>query len=347
MRRTNRRTPTRWTAVRLDADKIPLHPEEERRYASAGVELRLSSTRDATALVRELAEADALLVVGTKVPALVVEAMQRCRVIARYGIGTDNIAVDVATARGIVVTNVPHFCRAEMAEHTWALILAAVRRIVSFDRMTRESALPIPPPLVPGLHRLAGSTLGLVGFGQVGRGVARRAQAFEMHVLAYDPLVDAQTVVAAGANWADLPTVLRTSDIVSLHCPLTPATHHLIGETELRSMKPTAILINTARGAVVDEAILVRALREGWIRGAGLDVFEDEPPRVDHPLFALDNVVLSPHVGALSDEAGEELRITGCVQAITVLAGERPTHLVNPDVVPWFAPAGWDFSAAK
>ena len=330
---------TRWHIVRLDTDKVLLHPEEERRFAAAGATLQLSLAHDPATLARDLADADAVAVVGTKLPATVVEALRHCRVIARYGVGVDNIAVDVATSKGIVVTNAPNFCRAEMAEHTWALILAVARRIVSFDRITRQSASPVPAPFVPGMiHRLAGRTLGLIGFGRAGRNVAQRAQAFEMRVSVYDPMVDAQTVTSAGAVPVDLPTLLSTSDVVSLHCSLTAATRHLIGETQLRQMRPTAILINTARGAVVDEAALVRALADGWIAGAGVDVFEEEPPRADHPLFALENVVLTPHAAALSDEAVEEQRLTACSQALAVLAGERPQHLVNPDVKPWFGP---------
>lgn len=331
--------PPRWDIVRLDTEKVPLHPEEKRRFEAAGATLHLSLAHDPATLARELAEADAVAVAGTKLPETVVKAMRRCRVIARYGVGVDNIAVEAATSQGIVVTNAPNFCRAEMAEHTWALILAVARRLVWFDRLTRKSALPVPAPFVPGmLHRLAGRTLGLVGFGRAGRNVAQRAQAFEMQVSVFDPMVDAETIASSGAVPVDLPTLLSTSDVVSLHCSLTAATRHLIGEAQLRQMRPTAILINTARGAVVDEAALVRALAEGWIAGAGVDVFEEEPPRADHPLFALDNVVLTPHAAALSDEAAEEQRLTGCSQALTVLAGERPLHLVNGDVKPWFGP---------
>jgi D-3-phosphoglycerate dehydrogenase len=323
----------------LDSDKVPLHPEEERRFAAAGATLHLSLARDPATLARDLAEADAVAVAGTKLPETVIRALRRCRVIARYGVGVDNIAVETATSKGIVVTNAPNFCRAEMAEHTWALILAVARHIVSFDRMTRKNASPVPAPFVPGMmHRLAGRTLGLVGFGRAGRNVAQRAQAFEMRASVYDPMVDAQTVASTGAVPVDLPTLLSTSDIVSLHCSLTAATHHLIGETQFRQMRSTAILINTARGAVVDEAALVRALTDGWIAGAGMDVYEEEPPRADHPLFALDNVVLTPHAAALSDEAAEEQRLTGCSQGLAVLAGERPLHLVNRDVRPWFGP---------
>jgi len=330
---------TRWNIVRLDSDKLEVHPEEKRFFAEAGATLHLSLASDPAVLARELAEADAVAVVGSKIPETVVKAMQRCRVIARYGVGVDNVAVDTATSKGIVVTNAPRFCKNEMAEHTWALILAVARHIVSYDRMTRQSTTPMPAPYIQGMiHRLAGRTLGLVGFGLIGRNVAQRAHAFEMRVVVHDPMVDAETIESTGAVPMDLPTLLSTSDIVSLHCPLTPATHHLIGEPQLRQMQSTAILINTSRGAVVDEAALVRALTDGWIRGAGLDVYENEPPRKDHPLFAMDNVVLTPHSAALSDEATVEQRITGCSQALAVLAGERPLHLVNRDVKPWFGP---------
>jgi len=326
----------KWRAVRLDVDHIPLQDLEAKRYAQAGVQVVESSARKPAELIAALGGADAVLVVGTRLPAEVISKLDRCRAIVRVGGGTDNIAVDEATSKGIAVTNVPGFCTHEVAEQTWALILALARRVLPLDRETRDGAIRIPPPWIRGLRRIAGQTIGIIGFGRIGRKVARIARGFDVNVLACDPEATEQSAAEAGATRVDLDRLLAESDIVSVSCPLTASTHHLIAEPQLRRMKPTALLINTSRGAIVDQKMLVRALQERWIAGAGLDVYDPEPPSPDDPLFDLDNVVVTPHTAAISEESRQAVFGGSAEQAIKVLSGRRPDSLVNPEVKPWF-----------
>ena len=259
-------------------------------------------------------------------------AVPRCWAIVRTGSGTDNVPVDEATRRRIVVANTPAAFSDAVSDHVIALLFAAMRRIAELDRSLRlgrwdqGSAIP--------LNSVQGQTLALVGFGHIARAVARKLSGFTMNVLVYDPLVTAETIAAHGASAVSLETALSEADYVSLHCPLTPTTRHLIGETQLRSMKPTAILVNTSRGPVVDERCLVRALAEGWIAAAALDVFEEEPLGMNHPLLGLDNVVLTPHAAGHSAH-GVELRWRVSLEVITDLAHHRwPSSCVNADVEP-------------
>jgi D-3-phosphoglycerate dehydrogenase / 2-oxoglutarate reductase len=254
-------------------------------------------------------------------------ATPRCRVILRTGSGTDNVPVEEATRRQIVVANTPAAISDAVSDHLIALLFAVTRRVAELDRAVRLGRWGQAP--VGALSPVRGQTLGLVGFGHAAREVARKLSGFEMKVFAHDPYVSAEAMAAGGAAAADLAELLAASDYVSLHCALTPQTKHLIGERELRRMKPTAVLLNTSRGPVIDEAALVQALREGWIAGAGLDVLEDEPPSPDNPLLGLDNVVLTPHVAGYSAN-GVQSRWKLSVETVLALArGEPPRSRVN------------------
>lgn len=293
--------------------------------------------RESIEPLSELSPFDALLVVAAKLPAEVVRQLTLCRVISRYGIGVDNIDVNEATSRGIVVTNVPDFCTSEMADHTIALLLALARKLLVMDRCTRQgrwqARVEVPT------HRVAGKTLGLVGFGRIAQAVARRAKTFGLQILTCDPNLQIEAVREIGVRPSDLETLLTNSDYVSLHAPLTAATRHIIGERELNLMKPDAFLINTARGGLVDEDALANALRQARIAGAGLDVYESlamfdpNPLQTDHPLFHLENVVLTPHSGGCSMEALEQVKTAAAEQAIAVLNGDVPSNVVNPAVL--------------
>ncbi len=259
-------------------------------------------------------------------------ALERCWAIVRTGSGTDNVPVDEATHRGIVVANTPAAFSDAVSDHAIALMFAVVRRIAALDRAVhigrwgQSEARP--------LNSFQGRTLGLVGFGHIARQVVRKLSGFEMNVMAFDPHVGDDTLALHGVEPAGLSALVAASDIVSLHCPLTSATRHLLGQEELRLMKRTAVLVNTSRGAIVDERALLRALTEGWIAGAGLDVLEDEPPPVNHPLFQLENVVLTPHVAALSAD-GVECRWRVSFETVTALARRQwPASCVNPEVCP-------------
>jgi len=281
-------------------------------------------------LVRLVRDVDGIILSLSKVTAKVIEASKRCRVISRLGIGIDNVAVEAATKRGIVVTNIPDYCVDEVAEHALAAMLALARKLFVFDRTIKAGAwdLQVGFPI----RRIAGQTLGIIGLGKIGRSLARRALGLGLKLLAYDPYVSAEECSQHGATKVELEVLLKDSDFVSIHTPLTEETSGMIGERELKQMKPTAFLINTARGPIVDDLAVARALEERWIQGAALDVLPQEPPAKDHPLRQLDNVILSPHASFYSSESLQECRARGVQAVVDVLAGKRPRNPVNPQV---------------
>jgi lactate dehydrogenase-like 2-hydroxyacid dehydrogenase len=245
------------------------------------------------------------------------------RVVANTAVGYDNIDVEAAVDRGVVVTNTPGVLDRATADLTLGLILAAARRIAEGDRFLRSrTPWTWGPRMMVGLDLSAGATLGIVGLGRIGRAVARRARAFDMRVLATPTRAELDADERSSIEFVDLSTLLRRSDVVSLHCPLTPQTRHLIDREALRLMKPTALLVNTARGPVVDTDALVDALDSGEIGGAALDVFEDEP-HVDPRLLALEQVVLTPHLGSAADATRSAMCRMSVANAVEVLAG-RP-----------------------
>jgi D-3-phosphoglycerate dehydrogenase len=258
-------------------------------------------------------------------------AVPRCRAVLRTGSGTDNVPVDEATGRGIVVANTPAAISDGASDHTISLLFAVVRRVALHDRTVRCGRWGQAPGRP--LNCVQGRTLGLVGFGHIAREVHKKLSGFEMRVLIHDPYIDPEAAMAQGVTPVALHDLLADADYVSLHCPLTAETRHLIGARELRSMQPTAIVLNTSRGPVVDEAALVHALREGWIAGAGLDVLEHEPPDPAHPLFKMDNVVLTPHVAGYSAN-GVETRWRLSVETLVALAKRQsPPSWVNQNML--------------
>ncbi|MGD9944232.1 MAG: hydroxyacid dehydrogenase [Burkholderiaceae bacterium] len=252
-------------------------------------------------------------------------------VVACSGRGTDAIDIDAATRHGVAVVNNPGFGLRPVSESAIAMMLALAKRLLPSDAWMRRGQGWQHRSNFAEFVELEGKTLGIVGLGQIGSETARKAiAAFGMKVLAYDPYVPVERAAALGVEMtSSLPALLETADFVSMHPELTDETRGMIGEPQLRRMKPTAYLINTARGKVVQQAALVRALSERWIAGAALDVYEDEPPAADNPLFAFDNLVLTPHVGGLSGEAVRGMSLSAATQMLQALAGERPTHLLN------------------
>jgi D-3-phosphoglycerate dehydrogenase / 2-oxoglutarate reductase len=292
-------------------------------YGVAGIE---TTTPDDPGYAAALARADALLVRETPIDRAAIERLERCRVIVRYGIGVDNIDLEAARERRIHVANTPGYGVDEVSTHALALLLAVARRIVPRDRAVRAGGWGFgqSEPMYP----LTGCVLGVIGFGAIARAFVDKMAAFSpRRVLIADPYVDA---LPAGLERADVATVCREADVISLHAPLTPETRHLVGAPELVLMKPTAILVNTGRGGLVDEAALVAALRAGRPFGAGLDVFEREPFATDHPLAELDNVVLSDHTAWYSEASVRELQTRAAQEVARVFAGERPGSWVNP-----------------
>lgn len=299
--------------------------------AAIGGELLVAPTGSADEIVRLAPQADAILTCWAKVPEAALAAAPRCRIVSRYGIGLDNIPIAAATELGIVVTNVPDFCLEEVSDHAMALLLALARQIVPQAQASRaggwqrETGRTIP--------RLRGQTLGLIGYGNIARALVPKAQGFGLHVLAYTPRLAAGRLENGVEAVNRLDELLERADYISLHAPLTPESRGLIDEAALRRMKPSAALINTSRGALVDEAALVRALAEGWIAGAGLDVLAQEPPAPDHPLRSLPNVIITPHAAFYSDAAVAELQEKAARNVADVLQGKRPRHIVNPAVL--------------
>lgn len=260
------------------------------------------------------------------------------RIVAQYAVGFDNIDVDCATKLGIYVTNTPGVLTEATAELTWALILAVSRRIVEADTFVRwgewhRSRTAWHPKMMLGVE-LRGKVLGVIGLGRIGRRVAEiGVRGFGMRAVYYDVVRSPEVEGELGIEFRELPDLLREADVVTLHVPLTPQTRHLIDEGALKLMRKSAILINTSRGAVVDTDALVRALREGWIAGAGLDVFEEEPLSLNHPLTAFKNVVLLPHIGSATYEARYAMARAVAENLIAFYEGNVPPNLVNKEVV--------------
>jgi D-3-phosphoglycerate dehydrogenase / 2-oxoglutarate reductase len=281
-----------------------------------------------------LADVDAVIP-GPRFPitASVIQSLRACKVIANGGIGFDTIDIETATAAGIVVTNIPDLFVDEVADQALLLVLAVNRKLPYCHALATGGRWSEGFSSLGSVPRLRGSTLGLVAFGNIARAVARRAQAFGLRVLAYDPYVPTEVLAGLNVEPRGLDDLLRESDLVSIHAPLNRKTYHLIGEAQLQLMKPGAILINTARGKVVDEVALTRALREGRIAGAGLDVLEQEPPDPANPLLRMSNVVVTPHMASYSNEANVTRRRRLGSDIAAVLMGRRPPHVVNPAVL--------------
>jgi D-3-phosphoglycerate dehydrogenase len=308
-------------------------PDLERRMVEeAGHELVYEGdVRDADRVVELAREAIGVINCYALLPRAVIQGLDRCRIIARYGVGIDTIDLAAATERGIVVTNVPDYCVGEVSDHAIALLLALARRLPKLLRAT--SAGRWQPMEAKPVHRLQGQTLGLVGFGRIAREVGRKAQALGLRVVATDPWVDAETLAAAGVESRELDELLSEADFVSLHAPLTDETRHLIDRRTLGLMKPTSYLVNTSRGGLVDTAALRAALGEGRLAGAGLDVLESEPPEDGEPLLSAENVIVTPHTSFYSEESLVEMRRKCTAQVIAVLEGRRPDYPVNPEVL--------------
>ena len=258
----------------------------------------------------------------------VIESLKRCKVIARYGVGVDNIDVEAATEHKIIVANVPDYCIDEVSTHALALILACARGITLLDRKRREKRWDFT--LAKPLFRTQGKILGLFGLGKIARAVAQKASGFDFRIIAYDPYV---SKVDGRIKLVELSQLLSDSDFISIHVPLTAETRHSFGENELKKMKKTAYLINTSRGPIVDEKALYQALKNRWIAGAALDVMEKEPPDWNSSLLQLDNLIITPHISFYSEESYVELKTKVAQAVLSVLKGELPRAIVNPQVV--------------
>ncbi|MCL4488854.1 MAG: C-terminal binding protein [Chloroflexi bacterium] len=304
---------------------------EAKILARVGGVLVLAKSASEEELLALVPAADAILTCWAQVPASVVKAGKRLQVISRYGIGLDNIAVDEATKHGIVVTNVPAYCLDEVSDHAMALILASARKVCLYSSNVHAGDWNVSSG--KPLFRVRGRTLGIIGFGKIGQTLAPKALAFGMRVLAYDPYLDSEYMRARQCEKAELNALLAEADYVSIHSPLNDGTRGMIDEARLRKMKPTAFIVNTSRGAIIDQEALVTALEQGWIAGAGMDVFVPERIPPDHPLLKLSNVIATPHVAFYSEESLVELEVKAAENVAAVLSGKRPSSIVNPEVL--------------
>lgn len=298
--------------------------------AELDAEVRLAREPTPEAILDVARDADGVLVTYAQVSGDTIRQLTRCRVIARFGIGVDNVDIAAATEAGIAVTKVPDYCVEEVSDHALALLLALVRKIPFSNQQTHAGEWKMSA-VVP-IHRLRGSTLGLIGFGQIPQALAPKAQALGLNIITYDPYVSDDTVASLGVRSVDLEELLSAADYVSIHAPLAPETHHMFNQDAFRKMKPTALLVNTARGPLVDEEALAQALDEGQIAGAALDVLSQEPPPTDTPLRGRTDVILTPHTGFYSVESLEELQTKAAQDVVRVLRGQMPRYAVNPEV---------------
>jgi len=301
---------------------------ERQTLAAADCELIGRQCKTQDELIQLCSEADGVITQFARVNAEVIGAMKRARVIVRYGIGVDNVALDAARDGGIPVCNIPDYCLNEVADHTLAFILAATRQIVSHTARLRAGKWGLATPLA-AMKTLCHLTVGVVGFGRIGREVVHRLVPFKCAVLVFDPAVAPAEIEKAGARAASFEDILQTADVLTLHCPSTPQTRKLMNRDTLGKLKPGAILVNAGRGDLVDESALIEALESGRLAAAALDVFEQEPVAADNPLLKAPNLILSPHIAAISPFAVRTLRETAASLVVKALRGQALPNIVN------------------
>jgi len=318
---------SRFTVYVTD-DRYGSYKEEEAVLNGIDAKLVVRNFTDEDEAVRELADADGILVNMFPMTARVIASLTHCRVLSRYGVGFDNVDVEAATKKGIWVTRVPDYSLEDVSDQALAMIMASVRKIAYKDRKVREGKWNLHKD--QPCFRMTGKVLGLVGYGAIARTLHRKVGGFNLSkVMVYDPFVKPETIRSAGGDPCDLETLLKGSDYVSVHVPLMDSTRGMIGGKQLSLMKKTAILVNTSRGPVLDEKAVAKALADGGIAGAGLDVFEKEPLPMDSPLRKLDNVILSDHAGWYSEESVVELKTKAARNIAEILTGKAPTYPVN------------------
>jgi D-3-phosphoglycerate dehydrogenase / 2-oxoglutarate reductase len=299
----------------------------KKALARLNPDLRMSKSASAEDILAVAREADAVLVTYAKLPGELLRQLKRCKAIGRFGLGVDNIDLPAAAECGITVTYVPDYCLREVSDHAMALLLALARKIPLSDKLVQSGRWEVPP-IVP-LRRLEGQVLGLIGFGNIPRALAPKAKAFGFKVITHDPYVSKDLLASAGVENVGFDDLLARSDFISVHAPLMPATRGLINAAAFAKMKKGALLINTARGPLIDEEALVAALDSGRLGGAALDVVTTEPLAKNSPLLGRDNVILTPHTAFYSVEALEELQ-TKCAQDVArVLSGEKPIYPIT------------------
>lgn len=286
-------------------------------------------------IIEKVAKVDALAtLLSDKIDAEVFDAAPNLKIVAQMAVGFDNIDVAEATKRGICVTNTPGVLTETTADFAWALLMAVARRVAEADKYVRTGQWKVSwhPMMMQG-RDIYGATLGIVGLGRIGCAIAKRAQGFSMKVLYYDVIRRPDFEKEYNIKFTDIDHLFKEADFVTINAPLTKETHHLVDEKKLKSMKKTAYLINNARGPIVDEKALYKALKEGWIAGAGLDVFEQEPTPKENPLLQLNNVVLAPHISSASFETRSRMAEMVAENLVAFFEGKTPPNLVNPEAM--------------
>ena len=301
--------------------------EEKEEFSQMGAELILAQVQKEEDLIRVCKEADGLINQYASLTRRVFENLPKCKVVSRYGVGVDSVDLKAATDFGIIVANVPDYCIDEVANQTISMILTLIRKTAFFDQKVKSGQWDFRVGIP--IYRMKGKTLGLIGCGKIGLEVGKRMSAFGVKVITFDPYLDK---TSEGIELKDLDTVLKESDMISVHCPLNDSTRHLIDDKAFKKMEKKPILINTSRGPIVDEKALIQALEQGLISGAGLDVLEKEPPDVQNPLLKMENVILSPHAGFYSEESISELKRRTAQNVSAVLMGRWPGSIVNREV---------------
>ncbi len=302
--------------------------EEQDVFAKAGVRHQTVVARTEAEYLERCHEADGLLIQYGDVTRRMFEGLPRIRVVVRYGVGVDGIDLAAATEHGVPVVNIPDYGTDEVANHAVALLLALARKLPRLDRQTRAGAWDVFR--VGPMTRLAGQTVGIMGCGRIGSAVARKLGGFDVRLLGCDPYVQ---TFPPGVQPVAFERLLAESDYVTIHCPLTEETHHAFDAESLGWMRHSAMLINTARGGIVDTAALVEALQQGFLAGAGLDVLEQEPIDPASPLLRMEQVIVTPHAAWYSEEGRSDLKRRAAEEAVRVLRGERPRNCVNPEVL--------------
>ncbi len=303
---------------------------------AAGVEPVVAPDTSEDTLAGLATDADIIMFCFAQVTGNVLKSAAKCMVASRYGIGVDNIDIPTATELGIVVTNVPDYCMDEVTDHAIGMILALNRRLGQHDAQVKAggwAGVSLDQPM----HRTRGATLGILGFGRIGRSIASKAVGFGMNLIAYDPLIEpGQNIPIDAENSTEITTfedVLKRSHFITVHTPLTPETEGMIGPDELNSMMPGSIIVNCARGGIIQEQALANALHSGHLAGAGIDVVEPAPPPDDHPLLGAPNIIITPHTAFFSQASTIELERRTAQEALRVLNGNHPQNLINPEVL--------------
>lgn len=320
----------KWKVVVTDWEYADLRYEEQ-VLDRERIELVPAQCRTEEEVIAACRDADALINQYAPITRKVIDSLEKCRVITRYGVGVNTVDLEAATEKGICVANVPDYCMDEVADHALALLLTWTRKVVVANHHVKSGVWDFK--VTQPISRLRGKVLGLIGFGKIPQALAEKVKPLGLRVIAHDPFVPEALAQEKGVQLVSLDELCREADFVSVHAPLTQATEGMVGSEQFDAMKPSAVVINTSRGPVIDERALIEALRTGRIAGAALDVVEREPISPDNPLLTMEQVILTPHVAWYSEEAAAEMRTKAAMGVVDVLLhGEYPKYLVNTQV---------------